>query len=74
MSNINVPQNVLHDINAVCLSEFAAILDHLHHFKDQLLNSIEGQSSGTFEWVDGMLVQALQSGDWLLMDNVNFCR
>ena len=29
---------------------------------------------GKFEWVDGLLVQALQHGDWLLIDNVNFCR
>ncbi|PIK42632.1 hypothetical protein BSL78_20512 [Apostichopus japonicus] len=28
---------------------------------------------GQFEWVDGLLVQALQEGDWLLIDNVNFC-
>nr|DBA26506.1 TPA: hypothetical protein GDO54_010752 [Pyxicephalus adspersus] len=60
-------------LNSFSKAEFAVILDHLHRFKDQLLNSVEGQSSGTFEWVDGMLVQALQSGDWLLMDNVNFC-
>ncbi|XP_018427598.1 PREDICTED: midasin [Nanorana parkeri] len=60
-------------LNSFSKAEFAAILDHLHHFKDELLNSVEGQSTGTFEWVDGMLVQALQSGDWLLMDNVNFC-
>ncbi|XP_068087248.1 midasin [Hyperolius riggenbachi] len=54
-------------------AEFAAILELLNSFKEQLLNTVEGQSSGTFEWVDGMLVQALQNGDWLLMDNVNFC-
>lgn len=29
---------------------------------------------GLFEWVDSILVQALQHGDWLLVDNVNFCR
>lgn len=79
MSNKYYWKKLLHEINdmfmfRVPISEFTAILDHLHYFKDQLLNSVEGQSSGTFEWVDGMLVQALQSGDWLLMDNVNFCR
>lgn len=56
------------------LPEFAAILGSLRNFKDQLLHSVEGQTSGTFEWVDGMLVQSLRTGDWLLMDNVNFCR
>ena len=29
---------------------------------------------GTFEWIDSVLVQALTNGDWLLIDNVNFCR
>ncbi|XP_032235337.2 midasin-like isoform X2 [Nematostella vectensis] len=28
---------------------------------------------GQFEWVDGQLVQALKTGSWLLIDNVNFC-
>ncbi|KAG8582222.1 hypothetical protein GDO81_007964 [Engystomops pustulosus] len=60
-------------LNSFTKSEFAAILENVRNFKDQLLHSVEGQSSGTFEWVDGMLVQSLQAGDWLLMDNVNFC-
>ena len=29
---------------------------------------------GRFEWVDSILVQCLQDGDWLLIENVNFCR
>ena len=33
-----------------------------------------GQGAGTFEWIDSMLVQALQNGEWLLIDNVNFCK
>ncbi|XP_040284697.1 midasin isoform X1 [Bufo bufo] len=60
-------------LNSFTKAEFAAILESLRNFKDQLLHSVEGQTSGTFEWVDGMLVQSLQAGDWLLMDNVNFC-
>jgi len=31
------------------------------------------KASGNFEWIDGVLIQALQQGAWLLMDNVNFC-
>lgn len=31
-----------------------------------------GQVSG-FEWVDGVVVQALKKGHWLLIDNVNLC-
>lgn len=31
-------------------------------------------SSGiTFEWFDGMLVQAVQNGTWLILDNANLC-
>jgi len=36
---------------------------------DQSLNH-----GGRFEWVDSMLVQCLRDGDWLLIENVNFCR
>ncbi|KAG8444766.1 hypothetical protein GDO86_009802 [Hymenochirus boettgeri] len=60
-------------LNSFSRREFVVLVEHFNNFKEQLLHSVEGQSSGTFEWVDGMLVQALQSGDWLLMDNVNFC-
>ncbi|XP_028858240.1 midasin [Denticeps clupeoides] len=41
--------------------------------KERLAQMQDGWSHGGFEWLDGMLVQALQAGDWLLMDNVNFC-
>jgi MoxR-like ATPase len=38
------------------------------------LASIEKSSvAGCFEWMDGMLIHALESGDWILIDNVNFC-
>ncbi|KAM4043140.1 midasin isoform 2-T2 [Anomaloglossus baeobatrachus] len=60
-------------LNSFSKAEFTAILESLRNFKDQLLHSVEGQTGGTFEWVDGILVQSLRAGDWLLMDNVNFC-
>ncbi|XP_067097253.1 midasin [Osmerus mordax] len=41
--------------------------------KERLAQLQDGWTNGGFEWLDGMLVQALQAGDWLLMDNVNFC-
>ncbi|XP_062522052.1 midasin-like [Corticium candelabrum] len=28
---------------------------------------------GVFQWVDSVLVQAIQNGDWVLLDNANFC-
>ena len=42
--------------------------------KERLAQLEDGWTNGGFEWLDGMLVQALTAGDWLLMDNVNFCR
>uniref|UniRef100_A0A8C4LI47 Midasin n=1 Tax=Equus asinus asinus TaxID=83772 RepID=A0A8C4LI47_EQUAS len=42
-------------------------------FGVKLMQTTSGRSHGTFEWIDSMLVRALKSGDWLLMDNVNFC-
>jgi hypothetical protein len=30
-------------------------------------------ASGCFEWIDGLLIQAMEAGDWMLIDNVNFC-
>ena len=32
-----------------------------------------GMEQAQFEWVDGLLVQALQHGDWLVLDNANLC-
>lgn len=41
--------------------------------KERVAQLEDGWNNGGFEWLDGMLVQALHAGDWLLMDNVNFC-
>ena len=38
------------------------------------LSSAAGQLGGGFEWVDSVLVRSLREGQWLLIDNVNFCR
>ncbi|XP_074846986.1 midasin isoform X2 [Carettochelys insculpta] len=66
-------QRLNNKINSYSKAEFSRILEEFRHFRLQLVRSVDGNSHGTFEWVDGMLVQALRSGDWLLMDNVNFC-
>ncbi|KAK2114049.1 AAA ATPase midasin, partial [Saguinus oedipus] len=52
---------------------FGKLVEEFRSFGVKLTQSASGRSHGTFEWVDSMLVQALKSGDWLLMDNVNFC-
>lgn len=28
---------------------------------------------GKFEWVDGALLKAIESGEWVVIDNANFC-
>uniref|UniRef100_A0A8C0ZFS4 Midasin n=1 Tax=Cyanistes caeruleus TaxID=156563 RepID=A0A8C0ZFS4_CYACU len=66
-------QRLNNKINSYTKAEFAHLVEEFRHFKLQQAQAADCKSHGTFEWVDGMLVQALQSGDWLLMDNVNFC-
>eukprot|EP00934_Nitzschia_sp_Nitz4_P000670 Nitzschia sp. Nitz4//scaffold122_size67431//7852//24798//NITZ4_006082-RA/size67431-snap-gene-0.19-mRNA-1//1//CDS//3329534394//670//frame0 len=31
------------------------------------------EESGHFQWRDGILVEAMEKGEWLLLDNVNLC-
>ncbi|KAJ1569694.1 hypothetical protein HK405_007248 [Cladochytrium tenue] len=31
------------------------------------------KTEGKFEWVDGVLIQAIEAGHWLLVDNANLC-
>ncbi|NXT02789.1 MDN1 protein, partial [Jacana jacana] len=63
-------QRLNNKINSYSKAEFAHLVEEFRCFK---LQQAQAADHGTFEWVDGMLVQALRSGDWLLMDNVNFC-
>ncbi|XP_042842742.1 midasin [Panthera tigris] len=66
-------QRLNNKINSYSKAEFAKLVEEFRNFGAKLLQSTSGRSRGTFEWVDSMLVRALKSGDWLLMDNVNFC-
>ncbi|XP_066850638.1 midasin isoform X2 [Anser cygnoides] len=66
-------QRLNNKISSFSKAEFALLVEEFRCFKLQQAQAADCKSHGTFEWVDGMLVQALQCGDWLLMDNVNFC-
>ncbi|CAI5721444.1 unnamed protein product [Hyaloperonospora brassicae] len=35
--------------------------------------STSASIASCFEWVDGALIQAMERGHWVLLDNVNFC-
>ena len=37
------------------------------------LGRLGSVQQGTFEWVDSILVQAMQSGNWLVLDTANAC-
>lgn len=50
-------------------SELAAILTHVV----DLLAQPPGITDPRFEWLDGIIVQALQKGHWLVLDNANLC-
>ncbi|KAI9498450.1 P-loop containing nucleoside triphosphate hydrolase protein [Zychaea mexicana] len=40
----------------------------------QNLQQLEKSSvAGKFEWIDGLLIHALEQGHWLLIDNANLC-
>jgi len=43
-----------------------------------IVSRVEAENSlnhgGRFEWIDSVLVECLRDGDWLLIENVNFCR
>jgi len=38
-----------------------------------ILSAPKAIDRAQFEWVDGALVQAVQNGDWLVLDNANLC-
>ncbi|XP_036895348.1 midasin isoform X2 [Sturnira hondurensis] len=66
-------QRLNNKINSYSKAEFTKLVEESRSFGAKLRQASSGCSHGTFEWVDSMLVRALMSGDWLLMDNVNFC-
>ncbi|OQR87196.1 midasin-like protein, partial [Achlya hypogyna] len=48
----------------------ASIDDQLRSIRQLVASPARGSC---FEWVDGALLRAMEQGDWLLLDNVNFC-
>lgn len=70
---------VLSLIEKTCGSDFNYSTMGLKHpqeisTKIKELQKIDPHSvTGRFEWIDGMLIKALEEGHWILMDNVNFC-
>ncbi|KAI8917537.1 hypothetical protein DFJ77DRAFT_488317 [Powellomyces hirtus] len=57
------------DLPARSLPAFTNIRDLIVAYKDTLMHG----THGTFEWVDGTLIKAMEEGHWILLDNVNLC-
>lgn len=52
--------------DATSLRERLRALEVAEATSDEAANSL-------FEWVDGPLLQAVEQGDWVILDNANFC-
>ena len=76
---------VLDDLEALKLPETYDLLtrrnnaDELHFSKslilecERLLKDDSQPSTSRFEWVDGVVVEAIEQGHWLVLDNANLC-
>ncbi|XP_051908078.1 midasin isoform X2 [Hippocampus zosterae] len=65
LQKLNTKLKVFTDMSKL-QQDFMLLKEHMSQLKN-------GWTNGGFEWLDGMLIQAMQAGDWLLMDNANFC-
>ncbi|PFX16223.1 Midasin [Stylophora pistillata] len=73
-------QHLLKKVQEICSryelnsSDAVNIMERVQSLQKKLTaNKDSSHCGGQFEWVDGQLVEALKSGYWLLIDNVNFC-
>ncbi|ETP42508.1 hypothetical protein F442_10595 [Phytophthora nicotianae P10297] len=54
--------------------ESLSLLSDLSNEIDNVVQLSKSNSiASCFEWVDGTLIQAMEKGEWVLLDNVNFC-
>ena len=45
----------------------------IHRLHDMLIELAEESGTGKFQWYDGILVDALTHGSWIIFDNANLC-
>ncbi|KAH9866544.1 hypothetical protein J1614_008234 [Plenodomus biglobosus] len=50
--------------------EATGLLEELQDLHQSSSQQIDG---ARFQWVDGILIRALEKGDWLVLDNANLC-
>ncbi|QDS74739.1 hypothetical protein FKW77_000992 [Venturia effusa] len=66
-------QAIEHWLQAQLANETTAELAELYVTCKALLEEPDQIEKAQFEWVDGLLVKSLESGDWLVLDNANLC-
>jgi midasin len=57
--------------NMVSLS--SQLCDKLNHFGHLLVELGKESDTGKFQWYDGILVEAVTEGGWIVLDNANLC-
>ncbi|CRK19155.1 hypothetical protein BN1723_017759, partial [Verticillium longisporum] len=60
-------QTVLSEVSPT--TEIAALLTNVFELLQKPLEATDPR----FEWLDGVIVKALQTGQWLVLDNANLC-
>ncbi|CAO3588237.1 unnamed protein product [Absidia cylindrospora] len=61
--------NVTRDMDSDASSSIATVIDSVKRLQQLEKNTVAGK----FEWIDGLLINALEKGHWLLIDNANLC-
>src|SRR5690606_35003239 len=51
------------------LSPNHSIFEEISSLEKMIKNGVNGR----FEWNDGLLIRSMEEGQWVLIDNVNFC-
>ncbi|KAF1990977.1 midasin [Aulographum hederae CBS 113979] len=63
----------LRDLRSILASHTSGSVNGLVANLDTIMGAPRVESGARFEWVDGFLVQAIERGDWLVLDNANLC-
>ncbi|KAG1698288.1 hypothetical protein DVH05_015277 [Phytophthora capsici] len=83
-----LPKGQLDDVVVDLMRDIVSLLQKTEAGNEEALSMLSGLSTeidsvvqlsksnaiaSCFEWVDGTLLQAMEKGEWVLLDNVNFC-